>query len=329
MTRDGRWGHRALSLAALVAAVAVAMVVLNPSRPEPDAEPGPTPTRLSAAEEYARAALELMPQALFVDESTWPAVVRRTMAAVRTARTPADTYPALYLALAQAAGPLGEIVPPEDVLLTQAAEPVSVAVADGVGRITVPPIGEVGATAASARATAVADRIMATRKKVTCGWLVDLRETYTSEDWGAIAGLEPLIRPGWAFGLRDRQQREYRISVALGSVFADGRPLATSGRSVPRNEQPVAVLQSARTGGAGEALVLALRRGDRVRTFGTTTSGQPVLQRFPLSDGARLVLPTHRLVDVAGHAYPRGIAPTERTDDPERSALKWLHDRCR
>ncbi|MDN5795364.1 MAG: S41 family peptidase [Intrasporangium sp.] len=330
MTTDGRWGRRALSAAALVAAFAVAMVVLSPSRPGP--EGAAAPTRLSPAEEYAQAALQLMQErALLVDEATWPGVVRKTMAAVHTARSPAQTYPALGTALAQAAGPAGMLIPPEDAHAPEVAEPVDVRTSGGVGRVTVPAIGEMRTNDASARAAAVADRVGMARNRTTCGWLVDLRDTASQTDWGAIAGLEPLLRPGWVFGFRDRNDREYRVSVAMGSVFVDGRPLATSGRSGTRNERPVAVLQSARTAGAGEALALAFKQEDqhRVRTFGEDTSGQPLLESFPLSDGARLVLPTHRLVDVAGHTYPKGVPPTVRTDAPERMALDWLHQQCR
>lgn len=143
-----------------------------------------------------------------------------------------------------------------------------------------------------------------------------------------LAGLSAFIQEGPIFDLEDRYGRAFHASAATGSVFLDGRPLASSGHTNARNTKPVAVLQSSETSGAGEALALALRHSNSVRSFGTATRGLPFTQEFGLSDGARLVLPTVRLTDRAGNGYARGVSATVGTDDPERLAHEWLRSQC-
>lgn len=332
MTTDQPWRRRALSLAGLVAAVVVAMVALNPSRPQStNTEPGPTETALSPAEQYAHAALTIMGErSFFVDEASWwPGVVRDAMAAVRSARSPAETYGALSTALAAAAGPQGVLLPAESVPVPDIPDLPAVSEVDGVGRISVSTVGPVSSQGVSARATALADVIGVGLPAATCGWVIDLRDTRSQEDWGLLAGLTGFIQEGPAFGLKDRYGRTFHVSAAMGSVFLEGRPMATVDHAVARTTRPVAVLQSADTSGAAEALVLALRQGKQVRTFGAATRGLPFTEQFPLSDGAQLVLPTARLTDSAGHDFTQGIPPRVGTDEPEQAAVTWLRAQCR
>lgn len=331
MGTEGRWGRRLLSLGALVAAVAVAMVALSPSRPRPTDAPTPTTTRLSAPEEYVRRALEVMEEhAFLVNEATWPDVVRNAMAAARQARTIPETYDALIPALGAAAGPQGLFLAPDRAnLFPQDNSPVEVVTGGGIGRITVPPVGLLSSGATEARASAIATAVDDAAARVSCGWLVDLRPTSSSEDWAVFAGLEPFTRQGWAFRLQDRLHRVYQVSIAMGSVFLDGRPMASSGHTTAKNSKPVAVLQSASTTGAGEGLVIALRRSDKVRTFGEATRARPITEQFQLSDGAVLVLPTVQVLGASGDTDVHGVPPSVLTEDPERDAMAWLRSQCK
>ena len=331
MTIGGRVGRQLLSIGALAAAVAVAMVLLSPSRPQPVGTPEPTRTALSPAEEYARTALQIMgDRSFFVDEVTWwPGVVRDAMAQVRPARSAADTYPALTTALAATAGPQGLLVAPKDVPTPEIAAPPAVSASGGIAHITVPTIGPLISDSESTRATAIADTIRTSRPAVSCGWVIDLRDTRSQDDWGLLAGLHQFLPEGEIFQLRDRNGKAFHVSIAMGSVFLSGRPMASASGSGTRNTQPVAVLQSGQTTGVGEALTLALQQSDRTRTFGTDTRGLPLTERFALPDGAELVLPTTRLTDLAGHDFTHGIPPQARTDDPDRAAVDWLRSQCR
>lgn len=315
-----------LSIGALAAAVLVAMALLSPSRPEPTLTPGPTQAALSPAEQYARTALKIMEEHAFhLDEVDWPTVVSGTMAQVRDARSPAETYPAITAAIT-AAGLQGSLLRPGELLPPEVADLPAVSIADGIGRV-VPGNGPVSAKDASVWATAVADLLDVTRP--TCGWIIDVRETQSSEDWGLLAGLHAFIPEGELFQLRDRNDKSRRVSMAMGSLFVDGPPMATVSHMGERITKPVAVLQSGDTSGMGEALVLALTWNDRVRTFGTTTGGALFAERFTLPDRAELVLPTARLTDLAGHDLTQGIPAGVGTDDAEGMAVQWLRTQCR
>jgi hypothetical protein len=267
---------------------------------------------------------------LFVDEVTWwPGVVREAMAQVHPARSPADTYGALTAALAAAAGPQGRLVAPRDVPTPEVATLPVVSASAGIGRITVPSVGPLISDGESARASTIADLIGTSRPAVTCGWVVDLRDTRSQEDWGLLAGLTGFLRDGEAYQLRDRLGAAYHVSIVRGSALLDGRVMAAGGRRGATVTQPVAVLQSGETAGVGEALALALRQSDRTRTFGADTRGLPFTKSFTLSDGAQLVLPTTRLADRAGHELTHGIQPQVRTHDPEGTALGWLQSQCK
>lgn len=306
------------------------MVTLNPSRPRPVVLPSPTPTVLSPAEEYTRAALRLIEErGLLLDETAWPRIVHDTMLQVVAAKTSTDTYSAISSALVLATGPRGLLLPESDATPTPIATPVEASVTAGIGRITVPSIDGLIGDAASRRAAQASDAIAAVRQRVSCGWLVDVRETTSEYDWGALAALEPFSHAGGVFDFRDHNGHSLHVSLATETAFLDGQPLASSGRSSMRNTLPVAVLQSSSTMGAGEDLILALSRGPRTRTFGATTRGGPTTQTFALSDGARLVLPTTQLSDVGGWAYTPGIAPDVRTASPEQAADQWLRSQCR
>lgn len=308
------------------------MVVLSPSRPAPAPTPSPTPTPtvLSPAEEYTRAALRLIEErGLLLDETAWPRIVHDTMLQVVAARTSRDTYSAISTALVLATGPRGRLLPEPDATPTPIATPVEASVTAGIGHITVPSIGELSGDPVSHRAAQTSDLITSIRPRVSCGWIVDVRATTSESDWGALAALEPFSHAGEVFDFRDHNGHVLHVSLAAETVFLDGQPLASSGRSSRRNTLPVAVLQSSNTMGAGEDVVLALRRGPHTRTFGATTRGGPTTETFTLSDGARLVLPTTQLSDVGGWAYTPGVKPMVLTNTPEQAAEQWLRSQCR
>lgn len=330
MTTGGGWARRILSLAALVAAVAVAMVLLMPSRPSQLEAPTPAETGHSHALEYARTALLVMQEhAYFVQDATWADVVRNAMAMARLAVSPPETYDAIVYALGHAAGPQGLLLLPEGVMKPEAGAPPVIAVRNGLGWISVPTVADPISETPSARGTEIRAAVDAVRENVSCGWVIDARYVRSQADWGLLAGLSGFIQEGEVFQLRGRRGEGYPVSIAMGSVFLDGRPMATADSSGAGITQPIAVLQSDGTEGIGEALVLALRGSDRVRTFGSDTRGLPLTEVFTLADGAQLVLPTARLADTGGHEFVRGVPPQVRTADPEGKALEWLHAQCK
>jgi hypothetical protein len=250
------------------------------------------------------------------------------MTSVTSARSSADTYSAIGTALLSAAGPLAEFIPPDRPTSSAEAPPVTVTASNGIGRVLVTSADELSPTAASARAAQITEAIEAARPKVSCGWVIDLQETTSVSDWGAVAGLAPFLREGPAFRIEDRTHQASQVSVAMGSVFFEGRMLTASPRSTFRNTLPVAVLQSSVTAAVGEGLVRALHRVDGVRTFGAPVASMPITETFSLSDGARIVLPVARVVEDQGQPSGDLLVPMKGTDKPDTEAVRWLRSQC-
>lgn len=310
------------------------MVVLSPSRPasRPGA-PDPSVTRLSAAEQYAQTALQVMErESLLVDEATWPGVVADTMAAVRSARSTAETYGALSAALDAVAGYHGRLLPPAaSTTTTTGTGAVPGTVSDGIGLIVLPGGSlEASDREISIRAASLARGLSDLRGHMPCGLIVDLRGPSPGADWGGLAGLTSLIPEGPAFFWLERDGKLHDVSVAMGGAFLGGKLQAVTPQVVPQIDQPVYVLQDARTGAGGESLILALRGNPHVTTVGETTSGAPLLESFQLSDGARIVLPRAQLRAVGGKPFPSGLEPDQHATsaDSEAAARQSLLAAC-
>jgi hypothetical protein len=331
-TRDaGRRTRLLASGVALVVAVAGAMVALD--RLAPSQPPAAVPTAASegAAQQYARTALELIgAHTLGVDPDTWPSTQSRVLAEVAHARTPAETHDALEAVVFQATSGRGRLVRPDDLpSITPPPDPVSVTTDHGLGFLTVPAVDEARFEAASERAASIARAVQGAAPAVSCGWAIDLRGSGADTDYGAVAGLAAFLPEGQLFSLAGRGGDGQLVTLAMATVFVGSRPAASANVVTRRVEQPVAVLQDGRTNRSSESLLLSLRRSPGVRTFGTQTSGLPTGEKFHLSDGALLRLPTRLVLDADGLPQHRGVHPTVDTDAPERRALAWLRTECR
>jgi hypothetical protein len=333
--RDGARGARLVpvaSAAALVVAVGGAMFTLDrlaPAAPSPTAATAPSE---SPAQLYARTALDLVStRALGVDPDTWPQIRRSALDAVAGAQTPAQTHDALEAAVFVATGGLGRLARPDDLRSSAHAPPPATAtLRDGIGILSLPAVDEVRADAASARATAIARTVRQARSGVSCGWVIDLRGTGADADYGAIAGLSGFLPEGQLYSTEGRGGDGHLVTLAMATTFVGSRPVASASGLTPRIEQPVAVLQDEQTAGSSEALVLALRRGPDVRTFGTSTAGLPTNETFRLSDGALLQLPTTRVVDFDGQIHTDGLEPDVPAEPNAAlaTATAWLQDAC-
>ena len=108
---------------------------------------------------------------------------------------------------------------------------------------------------------------------------------------------------------------------------------ATPARLAPLESAWVAVLTGPHTASSGEAVVIAFRGRPRARSFGLPTAGLSTANtRYPLPDGAAILLTTAVEADRTGHRYGNRIEPDERveveptgdTDLAVRVATKWL-----
>jgi carboxyl-terminal processing protease len=160
------------------------------------------------------------------------------------------------------------------------------------------------------------------------GWVVDLRDNTGGDMWPMLAAVAGLLDPG-VLGYFDRPgvRRPWlrnRRSVSLGAGhMARCRARRVRGRGVP-----VAVLTSARTASAGEAVLVALRSRPPVRTFGAATAGFTTGNATHLlPDGASLAISTSYYADAAGQVIDGPVQPDELIEadaDPMAAALAWV-----
>ncbi len=116
-------------------------------------------------------------------------------------------------------------------------------------------------------------------------------------------------------------------ALSLGEAFARVANPYTLRTPYPR----VAVLTDKSINSAGEAMTVWFRGRPGTRSFGTPTCGHHhLLQDFPLSDGATLVLATAQNADRMKTKYGGPITPDEVATEPGEvvtRAIAWLQGR--
>lgn len=219
-------------------------------------------------------------------------------------------------------------------------------------------LGETGRDYAST----LHDLARATSAEGVCGWVIDLRDSYGGYfGWSPpmLLGLGPFLGDGvflTAGGRTDTSEWSY--SYEGGQLLVNGDPfdvpaafagtglptdtveaLAAAARLytepfvLPVSDQPIAVLTSFYTGGAGEALLIAFDGRSGTRSFGEPTYGYSVDRtEVYLEDGAALVVTSAVLADRNGRVYQGSIMPDEiviplpqtEADEVLDRATQWI-----
>ena len=294
-----------------------------------DAPPG------AEALAYLSGALQLLRQHHYRStQADWTAIGAEARAAAVGAQTPADTYPAIRLAIA-ALGERHTFLATPQVAQGQGPEAAMPDVSrDGaVGIARLPGLRNAAGDPhgiAARYTTTLATGIAEQDKAGACGWLIYLREDTGGNMWPMLGGLDALLGPppfGW-FVMPDGRASAW---TRIDGRPASGPPGPAPGAPGPRQsaDRPIAVLLGPRTGSSGEMTAMALIGRERVRTFGQPTAGLSTPNSsFPLSDGARLVVTTGKARDRTGFQYEGRIQPDETValDAAEAAALRWLSE---
>jgi carboxyl-terminal processing protease len=294
-------------------------------------------------ERYLLHAVDLIAErALYRDRVNWHEIRDRARQTARGARSYAGTHRLLYQVLKEAGGRHSYLKLPYQYPRTSktaspaAAEQAGPAFPDGelrdqVAVLRVPALSGHGQPARRYTATshAVVRRLAAAGPR---GWVLDLRDNGGGNMWPMLAGIGALLAPG-VLGYfvepdGSRQEWSHRRHFSLVPrhlLSLDGRPVARLPGPRRDRRQPVAVLTSARTASAGEAVLVAVRSQPAVRTFGEPTAGLTTAnQTFTLGDGARLVLTVAFYADAAGRLLDGPIVPDQAADDALAAALAWI-----
>jgi carboxyl-terminal processing protease len=319
----------------------------TPRPPTPTIVLSPTPTGVDISPEaraYLDQALAIMQaHAMYSERVDWETVRAKAYRKAWGARTPADTYGAIELALRELGDHHSYLMSPDRVaaledgtLAAASPDPRGELLEGRLGYLFLPGWAGLG-DVANAHATRIQQIVRELDAHAPCGWIVDLRENVGGSLWPMLAGVGPILGEGRVGGSvsSDGEQVDW-FYVDGQAKMGDAVQTQVEGPAVVLAEPlpPVAVLIGPSTVSSGEALAIAFRGRPNTRSFGHLTAGLSTgVSEFVLSDDAWLMLAVCASADRTGQVYGSWIEPdqvvTQRGtegDPPLQAAIDWLLD---
>lgn len=163
------------------------------------------------------------------------------------------------------------------------------------------------------------------------GWIVDLRNNRGGAIWPAIAGIGSLLNNGVYGHFYDADENISPWGYSGGSSFlGDDTMVTVDSPYYLQNPSPkIAVLSSSRTTSAGEAALIAFKKQDNVKIFGSDSCGLSTgVQSFTLSDGSILFLSTVVMADKELQKYGSKVSVEQEVNQEQiiDTAIEWLQN---
>ena len=201
----------------------------------------------------------------------------------------------------------------------------------GIGYIRVDSYGPNNAETQTEFATNIQAKIAQQDREGITAWIVDLRNNQGGNMWPMIAGLGPLFDSSLLGYFADADENFIPWGYENGQSILNGTPIVTVNANYTLiNASPkIAVLSSQRVASSGEATLIAFKKQNNVRFFGTDTCGLSTANSsFELSDGSVLFLTTAITVDREQEKYGDRV-PVDQPSTPETvltEAISWLQE---
>jgi len=163
------------------------------------------------------------------------------------------------------------------------------------------------------------------------GWIVDLRDNGGGNMWPMIAGLGPLLGDGLHGYFFNADEDIIGWGYENGySYLGENKVVTVEEPYFLLNPLPkIAVLSSRRVASSGEGTLIAFKKKNNVKIFGTDSCGLSTGNtEFPLSDGSALLLTTDVMADREQQKYG-GRVPVDQTEaqsDVVSKAVEWLQN---
>lgn len=157
------------------------------------------------------------------------------------------------------------------------------------------------------------------------GVIIDLRGNQGGDLAPMIAALSPLLPDGDVLGYQYVNGQMNMMTLKNGA-FNGGSGITVDSFKMPAHLR-IAILTDEWTASSGEAVLLAFRGMENIRTFGAPTAGYASVNTVcPLYDGAQLWLTVAADVSVrTGEVFCEDpISPDVLTDEPEKDAAAWI-----
>ncbi len=301
------------------------------------------------ARAYLEEALEIMEaNSINRHKIDWDAFRDQAGDLARGARTPEDTYGAIWYAARQLGDNHSLFFPQMPEAGQSGAgtnpDPIVRHLGESVGYVWIPGNLFDSQDEMARKTRLYHERIEAVDQMGVCGWVVDVRGGTGGNMFPMLQGVGPILGEEGTVGFAWQDSIFDVASYRDGALYFDGRPVAEAYRialedpyTLVSADPPVAVLTDGITGSSSEAVAIAFRGRPGTRTFGTATAGFSTGNApHNLSNGAVLALTEGAMADATGRVYGGVIEPDEvvegeqtrdpDTDAPLRAAMEWLRE---
>jgi C-terminal processing protease CtpA/Prc len=151
------------------------------------------------------------------------------------------------------------------------------------------------------------------------GWIVDLRDNIGGVMDPMLAGLSPILGPGFAVGLKYVGKEKYGQIDSI-PIPSDGNWISFSVTPYwTRKNIPIAILCGPTTASSGEIVLLAFKNRPGTQIFGEPTSGVPTGPiPFNLPDNGYFTVTGALWCDRTGVGYSESIQPDVLIKNPQK-----------
>ena len=280
-------------------------------------------------QDYGERALAFMDNGYYSSTEDWKEKKAAAQEALHAAHSYEDTWPILREALSTAGGKHSRLITPaemeespEDRITLPLVSTDSLE--NGIVTVVIPEF-----TQSSSEAQEYAQIVISWLREHSnaAGVIVDLRGNRGGDIAPMIAALSPLLPDGQLLGIQYSNGHREPMTLTDGA-FTGGSGIKVESFKMPETI-PIAILTNEWTGSSGEAVLLAFRGLDNVRSFGSPTAGYASANTvFRLYDGTQIVLTIG--ADVALRTdevfCEDPILPDVLTDSPEQDAAAWIRN---
>ena len=277
-------------------------------------------------EAYGQRALSFMEYGYYSDDSGWKEARSIAQDKLKNAKSFEDTYPVIREAIAVAGGKHSKLRLPSEIETFREESKLPVVSTDsehnGILTVVLPEYSQ-GAEKKEEYAAIVISWL---RKHTDAkGIILDLRSNQGGDMAPMIAALSPLLPDGDILGNLYSNGQMNKMTLKDGS-FSGGSGITVESFKMPEH-LPIAILTDEWTASSGEAVLLAFRGMENVRTFGAPTAGYASVNTvYTLYDGAQLWLTVAADVCVrTGEVFCEDpVSPDVLTEEPEKEAAAWI-----
>ena len=283
--------------------------------------------RKPSPQAYGERALAFMENGYYSSAEEWWEAKASAQDALRAAQSYEDTWPILREALSAAGGKHSRLITPAE--KEEAREdPISLPLVStdsmehGIVTLVIPEFTQ-GAEQAQEYAQIVLSWLR--EHQDAAGVIIDLRVNRGGDLAPMICALSPLLPDGPLLGVRYANGQMNTMTLADGA-FSGGSEMKVESFKMLETI-PIAILTDEWTGSSGEAVLLAFRGLENVRSFGSPTAGYASTNTiFHLYDGTQIVLTVGADVVLrTGEVFcEEPIPPDALTGSPEQDAAAWI-----